>query len=152
MTTPMSLRIQDGYPFSYASDLRASPACRLLTADGVRRLPQFPGTGPCLEELLGRTPSPADQLGEGLLAGLRAAPSALTVLTLHAEVEGGPYLDVLEYLLPRLGEFGEMVTMAEAAAVLSADLPIRRWCRLDLPGRAFKVTSSAPLSATAAGR
>jgi peptidoglycan/xylan/chitin deacetylase (PgdA/CDA1 family) len=151
MTTPTSLRIQDEYPFTYASDLRASPACRLLTADGVRRLPQFPGTGPCLEELLGRQPQPPRVLGDALLAGLRSSRDVLTVLTLHAEVEGGPYLEVLDHVLPRLAEFGDLVTMAVAAERLSGRLPVRRWCRVELPGRAFKVTSSAPLT-SAAGR
>jgi peptidoglycan/xylan/chitin deacetylase (PgdA/CDA1 family) len=151
MTTADSLRIQDGYPFSYASDLRASPACRLLTADGVRRLPQLPGTGPCLEELLGGGDADPAALCAALLAGLRSGSGPLTVLTLHAEVEGGPYLGVLEQLLPRLSEFGELVTMEEAAQRLGASLPLRRLCRVVLPGRAFKVTSSAPLPA-AAGR
>jgi hypothetical protein len=124
----------------------------LLTADGVRRLPQFPGTGPCLEELLGPTPATTSVLGEALLAGLRSSPDLLTVLTLHAEVEGGPYLAVLDYVLPRIAEFGELVTMATAAARLTPQLPVRRWCRVTLPGRAFKVTSSAPLAAASAGR
>jgi undecaprenyl phosphate-alpha-L-ara4FN deformylase len=146
-TTQLSLAIQDEFPFRYASDLRASPPCYLHTGDGVRRIPQFPGTGPCLEELLGAGPSAEDALVDRLLQGLRE-PTALTVLTLHAEVEGGPYLGVLDKLLPRLDEFGELVTMAEGAQRLAGTLPIRSWCRTQLPGRAYPVTSSRTLRQT----
>jgi hypothetical protein len=147
MTTPASLAMQDRYPFAYASDLRASPACR-LELDGRRlRLPQFPGTGPCLEELLGLGLRGETTLAEALFAGLATEDTPLRVLTLHAEVEGGPFLGVLERLLPRLGGPGTVVTMGEAAARLSARLPVRRWCHARLPGRAFPVSSSRPLPA-----
>lgn len=149
MTTPQSLAIQDGFPFVYASDLRASPACRLRTSDCLRRLPQFPGTGPCLEELLAQGVKDEAELVDALLAGMARERTALTVLTLHAEVEGGPYLPVLERLLPRLSAFGELTTMADAAARLSATLPEREWCRVELPGRAFPVTSSRPVARAA---
>ncbi|MBA3937400.1 MAG: polysaccharide deacetylase family protein [Planctomycetes bacterium] len=141
MTTPESLRIQDGYPFQYASDLRGGVPCRLAVHGRELRIPQLPGTGPCLEELLAGGVHGEQALADALLAGLRQ-PTALTVLTLHAEVEGGPYLPVLERLLPRLAEFGGIVTMAEAARRLAGTLPLRAWCRTALPGRAFPVTTS----------
>jgi peptidoglycan/xylan/chitin deacetylase (PgdA/CDA1 family) len=144
-TTPDSLALQDRYPFTYASDLRGGPPCRLLTPHGVRRIPQLPGTGPCLEELLGQGPRSEEALVEALLAGLRRERTTLTVLTLHAEVEGGAYLPVLERLLPRLAEFGELVTMVEAARRLGPMLPVRRWLLRPLPGRAFPVSTSAVL-------
>jgi peptidoglycan/xylan/chitin deacetylase (PgdA/CDA1 family) len=144
-TTPDSLALQDRYPFAYASDLRGGPPCRLLTPHGVRRIPQLPGSGPCLEELLGGGAKGEDELVAALLAGLRREATPLTVLTLHAEVEGGPYLALLERLLPRLGGFGELVTMAEAARRLGPALPVRRWLLRPLPGRAFPVSSSVAL-------
>jgi len=144
-TTPASLAMQDGFPFTYASDLRASPPCRLRTILGDLRLPQLPGTGPCLEELLAEGALDEKTLADRLFATLAAAPAQpLRVLTLHAEVEGGRYLGVLERLLPRLGELGTVVTMRDAAARIGT-LPLRRWCRRSLPGRAFPVTSSRPL-------
>jgi peptidoglycan/xylan/chitin deacetylase (PgdA/CDA1 family) len=144
MSTEHSLAIQDSYPFSYASDLRWSPACRLLTVDGERRLPQFPGTGPCLEELLGDGITDEAALADALIAALAADPGPLRVLTLHAEVEGGPFMPVLERLAPRLSQFGECVLMRDAAARLATTLPLRRWCRIMPKGRAFPVTSSQP--------
>ncbi len=146
-TTPRSLALQDRMPFSYASDLRASPPCRLRTPDGLLRLPQIPGTGACLEELMAEGEYQPDVLVERLLGELQNDSTPVRVLTLHAEVEGGPFLPLLEQLLPRLAHFGPPVTMAAAAAQISATLPERTWCRVNLPGRAFPVTSSRALPA-----
>ena len=145
MTTENSLAIQDGYPFRYASDLRGGPACRLLTRHGERRLPQFPGTGACLEELLPRGITGDQALADALADEIIAGRDVLRIGTLHAEVEGGIFHGILDYLLPRLREAGTNRTMAEATAELSTPLPLRRWRMQQLPGRAFPVTSSAPL-------
>jgi peptidoglycan/xylan/chitin deacetylase (PgdA/CDA1 family) len=144
-TTPNSLHIQDGFPFTYASDLRGGPHCRLITAAGPLRLPQFTGTGACLEELIPRHPADEALLAQALLAEVLAGHPPLRVLTLHAEVEGGPYAGVLDRLLPRLKERGPVVTMASVCPALGPTLPERVWRRVSLPGRAFPVTSSAPL-------
>lgn len=145
MTTPRSLALQDSFPFTYASDLRGGLPCRLRTPEGIRRIPQFPGTGPCLEELIGDGTRTPDALIDALLDSLRRHPGPLRVLTLHAEVEGGPFLSLLERLLTRLtdsGGLGEIVTMATAAQRLRHHLPVRQWCMVRLPGRAFAVSSS----------
>ncbi len=141
-TTPESLAEQDALPFAYASDLRAGPACRLLSERGVHRLPQIPATGPCLEEFLGAGVRGDERLATVLLQSLRRSQTPVRVLTLHAEVEGGPFAGVLERMLPRLRDLGEVVPMREAARRMGEELPIRRWCRIALPGRAFPVTSS----------
>jgi len=144
-TTPDSLAEQDALPFAYASDLREGPACRLESCRGVHRLIQIPATGPCLEEFLGAGVRGDERLATVLLASLRRQPGPVRILTLHAEVEGGPFAGVLERMLPHLRGLGEIVTMQEAARRLGPDLPLRRWCRRALPGRAFPVTSSASL-------
>jgi hypothetical protein len=72
-------------------------------------------------------------------------PAPLRVVTLHAEVEGGPYLPLLDDLLPRLVRAGGAVTMAEAARALGRDLPVRRWGLQRMAGRAFPVSSSRAL-------
>jgi len=140
-TTPESLALQEQYPFTYASDLRGGPPCRLRTALGLLRLPQLPASGPCLEELLAQGVSGDAALADALVADVAGQRTALRVFTLHAEVEGGPYLPILTRILPRLAELGPILTMATAAAGLGA-LPERWWCRRRLPGRAFPVTSS----------
>ncbi|MEK7414767.1 MAG: polysaccharide deacetylase family protein [Planctomycetota bacterium] len=140
-TTPESLAIQDAMPFTYASDLRASPPCRLQTPLGEMRLPQLPGTGLCLEELLGLGLRGEQELADRLLHDLDVDISPLRVLTLHAEVEGGRYLPVLDRILPVLKQSGQVVTMVDAARQIGP-LPLRHWCRKSLAGRAFSVTSS----------
>lgn len=145
-TTPESLAIQDGLPFAYASDLRDGPACRLVSSRGIHRLVQIPATGPCLEEFLGAGVRGDERLATVLMQSLRRCTAPVRILTLHAEVEGGPFAGVLERMLPRLRELGDLVPMHEAARRLGPDLPLRRWCRKALPGRAFAVTSSAGLS------
>ncbi len=145
MTTENSLAIQDGYPFQYASDLRGGPACRLLTRHGERRLAQFPGTGACLEELLPRGIAGDEALGQALAREVLAGQDVLRIATLHAEVEGGIFHGVLEHLLPRLREAGPNKTLAEATPGVMSALPLRRWRMRQFPGRAFPVTTSAPL-------
>lgn len=149
-TTPESLLLQDGYPFRYASDLRASPACRLATPLGRTRLPQFPGTGACLEELLPRGIAGDRPLGEALAAEVLTSREVVPCATLHAEVEGGPFVGVLDHLLPRLREAGAVVPMHEAVRGHEAGLPLRRWALRRLPGRAFPTTTSLALPAGAA--
>lgn len=145
MTTPESLALQDRYPLRYASDLRSSPACRLITPLGPTRLPQFPGTGACLEELLPRGIVGDQPLGAALADEVLNAPATVPCATLHAEVEGGPFAGVLPHLLPRLRECGAVVPLHEAVRGHEAALPLRRWVMRRLPGRAFPTTTSAPL-------
>lgn len=140
MTSERSLEMQDRLPFTYASDLRWTPPCRLVTRHGVRRLPQFPGTGPCLEELLTGGAADPQWLADTLIATIAREATPLTVVTLHAEVEGGPYAAVLERMVPQLARFGGNRLMRDAAADLSADLPVHNWCLRRPPGRAFPVT------------
>ena len=145
MTTPGSLAAQDALPFTYASDLRASPPCRLASPAGVHRLGQFPGSGACLEELLPRIGDDPQRLASALCEALHAAPGPLRVLTLHAEVEGGRYLPVLDHLLPRLAEYAPVLPMEQVCPPLTPALPLRRWRLRRLPGRAFPVSTSSPM-------
>ena len=97
------------------------------------------------EELIGDGSHTPEALIDALIDALRQHHGPLRVLTLHAEVEGGPFLSLLERLLTRLkdsGGLGEIVTMASAAARLRDQLPVRQWCMVRLPGRAFTVSSS----------
>ncbi len=145
MTTPESLAIQDTFPFRYASDLRASPACRLVTPLGLTRVPQFPGTGSCLEELLPRGVSGDAALGAALAHEVLSGRDVLRCATLHAEVEGGVFAGVLPHLLPLLRAAGPVQPMHEAVRGLEVALPQRRWAMRRLPGRAIPTTTSVPL-------
>jgi len=144
MTTPRSLTIQDEFPFAYASDLRGGVPCYLRSTAGRHRLPQIPATGPCLEELIGQSTNGAvpNDYSSILLHHLKISPSPVRVLTLHAEVEGGPYLSLLDELLPKLPAIGPIMTMATAIKQIAHQLPMRHWCMGTLLGRAFPVSSS----------
>ncbi len=149
MTTPESLHLQDAFPFIYASDLRGSPACRLRTPLGLTRLPQFPGTGACLEELLLLGVSGDAALGAALAQEVLRAEAVVRCATLHAEVEGGVFSGVLAHLLPRLAEAGSVVPLVEAVRGQAAGLPERRWALRRLAGRAFPISTSVALAAVA---
>lgn len=132
--------------FDYASDLREGSPCFLRTKNGTLSPLQIPTTGPCLEELL--TMGISDE--ETCVS--RIIDSALTalfpVIALHAEVEGGPYTQFLRKLITAIKQNPfEIVPLGEMAKILLKDkdkIPIRRLARIELPGRAGWVSSSAP--------
>lgn len=141
-TTPLSLAIQDGFPFTYASDLRGAPPCRLRSPLGLHRLAQFPGTGACLEELLPRGIRGEIALAAALAGEVLAPVQPVRICTVHAEVEGGAFAGVLDRLLPRLGEAGQIRPMREVCPPLAASLPTRAWGRFRPRGRAFAVSTA----------
>ena len=145
VANPLSLRIQDEFPFRYASDLRQAPACRLAVAGTLLRIPQIGSTGLCLEELLGIGITRPESLVHILSQQLLSAPR-LAVLTLHAEVEGGPFAGILTGVLAGLRHRARVVTMQYAAHQLTPALAserTREWRRITLPGRAFPVSSAS---------
>lgn len=146
LMTPAALAAEDARDLLYASDMRGgSPGYPEL--DGYRaRTLQIPTTQPCLEELLSLGCTDRGAWIDRLLARPCDAGENL-VLPLHAEVEGGPYLPVLEELLERLRDDGAEVERldAYAARLLAAASPptpraaeLRPW-----PGRAGQVFAFA---------
>jgi undecaprenyl phosphate-alpha-L-ara4FN deformylase len=143
MTTPDSLRAQDALPFRYASDLRSCPPCRIRTVHGEHRLPQFPGTGPCLEERLeGNRGTDVGLLADCLLAEISALSTRLRVLTLHAEVEGGAYAAAGERMFAHLRGVATPTMQEAAAAIPTQDLPLLTWGRVQMKGRGFPVSTA----------
>ena len=103
--------------------------------------PQIPTTGRCIEELLPTGVRGANDLADALASDLSAADPA--VLAVHAEVEGGPYADVLDALLPRLREDRAIRTIGEFAASLDVtSLPVRDIAFTPLPGRSGRVATA----------
>lgn len=140
--TPASLRVQEDLDLDYASDLRGGPPCR-LSAGGVElATPQIPTTGRCIEELLTEGIPSEDAMERVLLRDL--AESDRAVLAVHAEVEGGPYLDLLDHMLGALREArGEPCTLAEVARSLDRErLPVRELAHVKLSGRSGRISTS----------
>ncbi len=90
--TPRSLAAQDRLDFIYATDARGS--CPFLPLDDGKpfKTMQIPTTLPTMDELLGRQ----RDINGFLISCLK---EGLNVHTIHAEVEGRPYLCGLEQFL-----------------------------------------------------
>jgi len=142
--TAASLALQDQLGLVYASDLRGGPVCLLRAAGNKLNTPQIPTTGRCIEELLAAGVSDEDAIVEAILADLAGADPA--VLAVHAEVEGGPFAALFEKLLARVLASGvEIVTLESVARRLDlSKLPWRDLAHVEIPGRAGRVSSSAP--------
>lgn len=97
-------QVNDGVPelerelgFRYASDIRGVCPFMPVVAGREVAVPQFPTTLPTLDELIGREDLESVDPVDHLLALTRQGSDQ--VFTLHAELEGGAYLEEFERLL-----------------------------------------------------
>jgi undecaprenyl phosphate-alpha-L-ara4FN deformylase len=131
--TPESLGAQDKLGFSYASDVRGAGPFFPAHNGRAFKTVQIPTTLPTLDELIGREPRP----NEVLLSSLR---EGLNVYTVHAEVEGRPYLSLFEDFVKEMRRRRvETVLLREVAAKIRErgieSLPTLPAIRGHLPGR-----------------
>ncbi len=136
-----SLRAIDRGPFTYQSSTRGSHPYRPRAGGVAGRLPEIPTTLPTIDEWLGQ-----GIRGEALLdlciPPARSAP--LDVLTVHAEVEGGPYVELFDRLLDRLSGRVRFRRLVDVARDLDADaLPVCDVVQASRPGRAGTVSCQA---------
>ena len=98
---PFALEVQDAWGLVYASDARGTHPFLPRMGERDFSTPQLPGTLPTLDELIGCDGITDATVHEVLLEqSLEAAnPDAGHVFTLHAELEGMAYLDVMDRLL-----------------------------------------------------
>ena len=131
--TPLSLKVQEKFDFLYASDVRGScPFLPVHEGQAFKTL-QIPTTLATMDELIGRQ----DNINGFLLSSLRAG---LNVHTIHAEVEGRPYLALFEGFLEEVSRQNvEMVTLREVAQQIlkrgSDTVPHLPVTRGSVPGR-----------------
>lgn len=85
-------RYEQQLGFQYASDTRGYAPFRPVTNGTVYGVPQLPTTLPTLDEIIGRSGSAPNDIERHLLR-LTETPRD-HVFTLHAEMEGGAFLDV----------------------------------------------------------
>ncbi|HEX4619781.1 MAG TPA: polysaccharide deacetylase family protein [Steroidobacteraceae bacterium] len=85
--------------FRYASDTRGTGPFLPRVDGGVTPVPQLPTTLPTFDELIGREDLGGADPVEHLLALTERAPENDQVFTLHAELEGGAYLESFARLL-----------------------------------------------------
>lgn len=102
--------LEEELGFRYASDTRGTGPFMPLSEDGTGAVPQLPTTLPTLDELIGREDLGGQDPVDHLLALTDRAGGQDHVFTLHAELEGGAYLDSFERLLRAWRERGALLT------------------------------------------
>ena len=133
-----SLACLDRGPFVYHSSTRGTHPYR-PRIDGIAgKLPEIPTTLPSLDELLGLGVEEDDALERirGLLG-----EDTLNVLTVHAEVEGGPCLEAFTALVDRLRpttRFDRLIDVVHDLPI--ARLPVVPVTQGTRPGRAGTVS------------
>jgi len=134
-----SLQVIDRLGFRLRSDTRGVAPYRPLI-DGYRgTVPELPTTLPTLDEVVGRTGRSAEDVAACYAGWLRE--DGVNVHTIHAELEGGPYLPHLDALLQRVKERMPVRTLGDVAGALPPlhHLPVSRVEMGRLPGRAGTV-------------
>jgi peptidoglycan/xylan/chitin deacetylase (PgdA/CDA1 family) len=135
--------------FLYASDTRGQAPYFPRFGDKVFPLLEIPTTLPTLDELLGLNDCQPRDFTR--LVFKRLKESSPQVLTIHAEMEGGPFRDEFARLLRRGRELGvEFFRLEDRARELLAnprDLPVSGVQSIRLPGRAGRVSGQGPLEA-----
>ncbi|MCZ6625972.1 MAG: polysaccharide deacetylase family protein [Deltaproteobacteria bacterium] len=141
--TPSSLAVQDRLKFFYASDVRGT--CPFLPVHNGKpfKTLQIPTTLPTMDELIGRQ----ENINDFLLSSLR---EGLNVHTIHAEVEGRPYLSLFEEFLREIRRRQvQVVSLREVAeSTLKRGLervPHYPVTRRHLPGRSGWVACQGAL-------
>jgi len=141
--TAQSLAAVERAGFAYRSDTRGIGPYRPVIDGEVFRIPEIPTTLPTLDEIYGVVDRRAAALAEHVVGRLQVG--MLNVQTLHAELEGGPHLDVLDALLVRAARVARFVRLCdEAAALESVDLPCCTLRDGEVPGRAMPVALQGP--------
>ena len=135
--------------FLYASDTRGSAPYFPRFGRSISPVLEIPTTLPTLDEVLG-----LDGCGPGDFNDLvlsRLHPERPQVLTIHAELEGGPFLDDFASFLQRGRQQGvAFFRLADWARELLDDpgkLPVAQVLRRRLPGRAGHVSCQGTLEA-----
>jgi peptidoglycan/xylan/chitin deacetylase (PgdA/CDA1 family) len=90
--TKSTLLVQERLKLLYASDVRGTFPFLPVDRDQTFKTLQIPTTLPTMDELLGRE----DNINASLVSSLK---EGLNVHTIHAEVEGRPYLSLFEDFL-----------------------------------------------------
>ncbi len=128
-TTLEALAIQEELGYRYASDVRGHAPFRPRVGDGTLKTLQVPTTMPTMDELIGRVRDVAEVLEASLRPGLN-------VLTLHAEVEGGPLLEPFRAFLEQIRRRGVGVTrLCDTVATSQTGFPAASVTRVRVPGR-----------------
>ncbi|HDQ93288.1 MAG TPA: 4-deoxy-4-formamido-L-arabinose-phosphoundecaprenol deformylase [Synergistetes bacterium] len=136
--TPASLTMQDEYGFAYCSDTRGTHPFMPIMEGTAFKTPQIPTTLPTMDEILGSEGIDQNNINDHYL---EAVKPGLNVHTIHAEMEGGSMIHLLDELLSRCLESGiSFLTIGEAMKGLTpATLPASTITNREISGRAGAV-------------
>jgi undecaprenyl phosphate-alpha-L-ara4FN deformylase len=132
-----ALRLMQQLGFQYSSDTRGThPFIPTVNAE-IIACPQLPTTLPTLDELMNRDGITLENIAEHILKLTEISPITGHVYTLHAELEGGKWLPILEQLLQGWQAQGyELVSMQQYLQGLDvAELPRREVVMREVEGR-----------------
>jgi peptidoglycan/xylan/chitin deacetylase (PgdA/CDA1 family) len=129
--------LQEVLGFECASDTRGTHPFLPWFGGLVSNVPQYPTTLPTLDELVGRPDVTERGVDDVLLSMTEKIANAGHVFTLHAELEGGAYLQLFTNLLSgwRTQGYtvGDMPTYKAAFAI--EKLPVHAIVQASIPGR-----------------
>ncbi len=135
--------------FLYSSDTRGYAPYFPRFGGLISPVLEIPTTLPTLDELLGFNGCRPEDFTELILGRLQQ--DGHQVLTVHAEVEGGPYRHEFAHLLKRCRQQGvEFFRLEDWARELLEDspqIPVAQVQLKRLPGRAGRVSCQGPLEA-----
>lgn len=121
-----SIRHQEKMGLLYASDCRGMDPYFPVLDGRTMKTPQVPATLPTLDEALGLTDKDAPSFFDRMLDEVR--PGEWPVLTIHAELEGGPYAQAFAAFLEKAKTRGiEVLPLKDLlAARVGAGTPLPR--------------------------
>lgn len=141
--------IQESLGFQYASDTRGTHPFFPWSGGVVSSVPQYPTTLPTLDELVGRPDVGHDNVDDFLLSITEKSAHTGHVFTLHAELEGGAYLQLFTNLLSGWRTQGYTLgDMPAYRATFAVDkLPVHAISQGTVPGRSgVLAVQGAPVS------
>jgi undecaprenyl phosphate-alpha-L-ara4FN deformylase len=142
--------LEEELGFRYASDTRGTGPFLPLVEGGGAAVPQLPTTLPTFDELIGREDLDGQDPVDHLLALTDRAGGQDQVFTLHAELEGGAYLDSFERLLEAWRARGATLTdlAAYAGRLDLGTLPRHSIVAGSVAGRSGTLAVQAPAAGT----
>jgi undecaprenyl phosphate-alpha-L-ara4FN deformylase len=129
--------LQEVLGFEYASDTRGTRPFLPWSGGFVSNVPQYPTTLPTLDELVGRPDVTQRGVDDVLLSLTEDNANAGHVFTLHAELEGGAYLQLFTNLISGWRTQGYTVgdMPAYKAMFVGTRLPVHSIVQAAVPGR-----------------
>jgi peptidoglycan/xylan/chitin deacetylase (PgdA/CDA1 family) len=140
-----AFRLMQRFGFEYSSDTRGTHPFIPTWQAEIIACPQLPTTLPTLDELMNRDGITQENVVQHLLRLSENPPATGHVYTLHAELEGGKWLQIFEQLMQGWQAQGyELVSMRQYLQGLDvSELPRQEVVMQEVEGRVGKLSVAA---------